>query len=210
MRRKLAGILAGSITVLALTLGSTTGASAASWHVAGSELLTTASLASTTETVSTITLTAVGTQTITCSGKVELLTAVISHPAGGTIGHLVLNGCSGQGACSLIEGSKIETKPLKIEAALGSKNPEDTLLLKPQTGTTFAEIKFPGEECVFFGTQKLTGQARFIMPHGQEELASQTIELHAGTAELRMGSFEMLLGGSIKAKLTSGSAWSFR
>ncbi|MGH2913071.1 MAG: hypothetical protein ACRDJ3_11425, partial [Solirubrobacteraceae bacterium] len=194
-----------------LTLGSTGAASAASWHVAGSELLTTASLSSTTETTATIVLTIPSAENITCSGKVELQTAVISHPAGGTIGHLVLNGCAGNSyPCDTIEGSKIETKPLKIEAALGSKNPEDTLLLKPQTGTTFAEINFSNPECVLGPTQKLTGQARFIMPHGQEELASQTIQLHAGTAELRMGSFEILLGGSIKAKLTSGSAWSFR
>jgi hypothetical protein len=148
--------------------------------------------------------------TITCKG-VELKGASLTATDGGQIEHLLLKGChtSGGTGCSL-RGETIETKPLKLEAALGSKSPEDTLLLKPVTGTTWAEFTIEGGSCNVAGTNRLQGRATFVLSKGREELVEQELLFRTKTSEeLKVGVAGVELNGEINLKLASGKGWSY-
>jgi hypothetical protein len=202
-----ARIIAAVAAALLLTAGVAS-ASAASWHVGGETLLSPTSLASSTELGQHVTLEFAGSR-VECTGAPELKTTTIAPPAGGKIGHLVLNECGMQAPCSLATPT-IETKALTIGAATGVKSPEDTLLLKPESGTTFLEFKVEGTTCPLLGVIRLVGKAKFTLPHGEEELTGQELQFHAGNGELHWGSAEVFLGGRAITKLASGKPWSYR
>jgi hypothetical protein len=74
----------------------------------------------------------------------------------------------------------------------------------------FAEYTFQGEDCLYAGEPvQLTGKAKLLLPKGREESAEQGLTFTSGYGELKWGSAEITLGGSVKLKLTSGKAWSF-
>ena len=206
MRSKSRSVLVALVAVLALGTVASASASAAEWHVGGSALTGSAELASATGLSEAITLSSAGV-TITCSSGLELKSADIAAKNGGKIEHLLFKGCLISAPCAL-SSTTIETKPLTLEAALGSKSPEDTLLLKPTTGTVFAEFKISGTSCSIAGVNKLTGQATFILPKGREELAEQELAVHANVNELEWRG-EVSLKGKVKVKLVSGKGWSF-
>lgn len=211
--RKLYGA-AGATAVMGVLMFGALGvasASASSWWVGGTELTSSAPLASSTSTLHTITM-KFSTITIECTG-VELKSADLVGHTGGQIEHLVLTNClmRGGGGCSL-EGTKIESKPLKMEPALYEKSPEDKVVLKPVTGKLFMEISVGGASCADPEEgAEIEGQMTLALPKGREELAEQELEfvtpLVAGELHGWIGSWT--LGGDVKAKLASGKSWSF-
>jgi hypothetical protein len=138
--------------------------------------------------------------------------ADILAPNGGQIEHLVFTGCSANGGCS-VSGGTIESKPLKVEAALGAKSPEDTVLLKPVTKPAFAEFTLTGGGCPWAGVIGVRGKATLTLPKGREELAEQELSLYVNAESLEELVWEnippMTLEGKVKLKLTSGKVWSF-
>jgi hypothetical protein len=209
MRQRFSSVFVAFVAVMAVGAVASASASASAWFVGGTELAASTSLASKATVLEKVKLTSAGV-TIVCSAEsVELNTASIAPKTGGQIAHLVLKECQSEAAGCPLESSQITSKPLVLEAALGSKSPEDTLVLKPATGTIVAEYAFIGESCGLAGVVQLKGKMKFVMPKGREELAEQELLVRAGEGELKSGSAEVVLGGKIKAKLTSAKAWSF-
>lgn len=196
-------ILAVAIAAIAFSATAAASASAAQWYVGGGALTGSAELASTTKVAENITLDWNGLN-IECASGVTLTSASITAPAGGKLEHLVFKGCAASGVCSL-KGTTIETKPLKIEAALGAKSPEDTLVLKPATGRIFAEFTLQGATCSRAGVEELTGPMTVVAPKGREELVEQEIAIHTDEEELS----GWVVKGKFNAKTASGKAWSF-
>jgi hypothetical protein len=198
------------VCLAVLALGAAVGsasASAASWHVGGEELVSSAPLASATKATEGISLSAIGVE-ITCSAF-ELKSADILAHNGGQIEHLAFKGCHINNQHCTLASTTIESKPLTIEAALGGKSPEDAVLLKPTAGTVFAEYKIEGASCGLAQTVKLTGKATFLLPKGREELVEQELLVRAGEGELKWSGASLALAGGAKLKLASGKAWSF-
>lgn len=205
-------VLVTVIAAIAMAAVSTASAAAASWHVGGEALSSSAPLASTAKAYAPVNVESFGYD-IECRDGLELESASISSPNGGSIGHLVFTGCTViKGARCSLPSEKIETDALKIEAATGTK-PEDTLTLKPASGVAFAEIELKGAECEWEGGVELRGYAKLSMPKGQEELAEQ--ELSWDTTESSRilkwggGANSVAIRGSETAKLSSGKDWSF-
>jgi hypothetical protein len=196
--------------VLALSAVASASASASSWYAGGTELASSAPLTASAKVTEKIKLFSAIGVTIECvSETVETKVAEIVAHSGGQIEHLVFAGCDIiQSGCGLAS-TKIESKPLTMEAALGSKSPEDTVLLKPKTGTVFAEYEITGENCGIAGLQQIKGKAKVTMPKGREELAEQEVVMHTGSGELTTGYGNMDVEGKFKTKLASGKAWSF-
>jgi hypothetical protein len=211
MRSKLRIILAVLVATSAFAAVASASASAASsWWVAGEALKApSAELASAASVTSPITLSVAGVVIRCSSQEVKLTNASIAPASGGKIEHLVFNGCTvPAGECNLAS-TTIESKPLTMEAELGSKSPEDTILLKPATKTLFAEYEFTGSKCSLAGVVQLTGTDSITLPKGREELATQEVSFNNSAHELKWGSAAVLIEGNAKAKLVSGKAWSF-
>jgi hypothetical protein len=204
-------VMAGVVVVVAFSAMAAGSASAAEWYVGGSALTGSAALASSTKTVSGEVELSTEVGRITCQG-IELKGTSISAKAGGQIEHLLFTKCWGHAECELASET-IESKPLKVEAALGAKSPEDKFILKPVTGNIVAEYKVTnGSECGAPERNSINGKATLILPKGREELAEQELSLNLtdSTTELKWdNSSEVLVKGAVKLKLASGKAWSF-
>jgi hypothetical protein len=205
MRSKTKAVLAMVVVVVAVSASAS--ASAASWFVGGSELGTSASLAPSSQLMEGITW-QFSNASIECTGLEFKAGEILAHN-GGQVEHLVFTGCllrAGTQSCAL-SSPKIESKPLKIEAALGSKSPEDTVVLKPVTGKVFAEYTIVGSSCALDEEDgEVEGQATFVLSKGREEAAEQEL-LVRGSLKAPFGSWT--LGGKVKVKLSSGKSWSF-
>jgi hypothetical protein len=200
-------VLVTLIAVLACGAVASASASASSWYVGGAELSSPAPVTSSTQVVEGITL-EFSNNTINCSG-LELKGGELLAHNGGQVEHMVFTGCilhAGASNCTL-SGGKIESKPLKLEAALGSKSPEDTVVFKPATGKVFAEYSITGASCPLAEEGiEVEGQPAFVLPKGREESAEQELLVRGKlTGGIGIWSF----GGAVKAKLTSGKNWSF-
>ena len=183
-------------------------ASASSWYSGGTVLTSSAALNAKTTRTSGVRFSFSGVE-IECEG-IELKNADIVPSAGGQIEHLVFTGCHSLTKNCILSSKSIESKPLSIEAALGGKSPEDTLLLKPVSGTTFLEFTFEGESCGFAGRKVATGHTMFTFPKGREEAVEQGLNINAPPIEtLKMGNLELVLRGEVKVELASGKDWSF-
>jgi hypothetical protein len=206
---KIRRIFVALLAVMALGAVASASASASAWYAGGSELQSSEALATSAPITEKVSLTSAGV-TVECYGEqVELNTASITPKTGGQIARLVFSGCEVVGSeCSLAPRSRIESKPLTLEAALGSKSPEDTLVLKPTTGTIVAEYTLEGSKCALAGVVQLKGKMQFTLPKGREELASQEVLVRSG-GYLTWGAAGVTLGGKVKFKLASGKAWSF-
>jgi hypothetical protein len=208
MRSRYRGVLVALVAVLVLGAVGSASASASSWWVAGSELGSSEPLASTTAKVAEVTL-SWSTLKIQCA-SVGLKGADIVAHTGGSIEHLVLQECTVNSSSCRVVGGKIESKPLKLEAKLGSKSPEDELVAKPASGSVLAEFEFENERCPLEGKQTLGGRLSFVLPKGREEGVEQELVLHESIAgELHMGELPLTSEGAFKAKLVSGRDWSF-
>jgi hypothetical protein len=203
--------MAGLVVVMAFSAVASASASAAVWHVGGSELVGSASLAPATKMVEEVRLEWYGGAMIRCTG-VELKGASIAAPGGGSAEHLVFKGCAfTSGNCSL-KGTTIESKSLALTAALGGSGPEDTLVVKPASGKVLAEFTLTGASCARAGLYDLTGKVTLVLPSGREELVEQEVSMRtsAVSEELRLdGETGVSLKGAVKAELASGKAWSF-
>jgi hypothetical protein len=184
-------------------------ASAAEWHVGGSALTGEAPLASATKAARVKWQIGSGAE-IGCS-KVELKGAKLLAKTGGQIEHAVFTCNEAPSGCT-IKGDQGETPALKLEASLGAKSPEVTLVLKPVTGETFAEFTLEGGEQCGLGVQhlKIKGKATLTLPTGREEAAEQLLSFNVplSSGEL-VGIGAAGLEGSASLKLASGKAWSF-
>lgn len=196
------------VVVMAFSATAAASASAAEWYVGGSPLKEATPVAPTTTTTEGVTMYSTFIGTIACK-SVELKGANLTATAGGQVEHLLLKGCRDEGGSGChLTSETIETKALKLEAALGGKSPEDTLVLKPVTGTTWAEFVVEGGTCS--GDDRLQGKATFVLSKGREEAAEQ--ELYFGqkeSGELKIGAVGAELKGKIKLKLASAKGWSF-
>lgn len=208
MRLRSRSVVVALVAVFAFGAVASASASAAEWFVGGSALTGSTELAPATKALESIRLeSSNGSLSVTCKG-IELNKATIAAKTGGQIEHLVFKECSALPPCEL-KSETIESKPLKLEAALGSKSPEDTVLLKPVTGTVFAEFTLQGASCLSAGVVQLKGNPRLTMPKGREELAEQELRMSTGAGELNWSGLEVLLSGKVKIKLASGKGWSF-
>jgi hypothetical protein len=204
-------VLVALVAVVALGAVGAGSASAASWRVGGSELVGSASLAPATKMVEEVRLGWIGGALIQCTG-VELKSASVAAPGGGSAEHLVFKGCAfTSGSCSL-KGTTIESKSLALTAALGGSGLEDTLVVKPASGKVLAEFTLTGASCARAGVYDLTGKVTLVLPSGREELVEQEVSMRtsAVSEELRLdGETGVSLKGAVKAELASGKAWSF-
>ncbi len=198
------------VAVVALGAVGAGSASAASWHVGGSELAGSASLASLTSTLRNVKLESFDSPSIECSSAVELKGASVAASAGGRIEHLVLNGCHVTSPSCSLGSETIESNALTLEAALGGKSPEDVVVLKPATkGGVIAEYEIVG--CSREGERALTGSIKLVLEKGGEELAAQpfAFDVTSASRELRLGESGVSLTGAMTVKLGSGKSWSF-
>jgi hypothetical protein len=204
---RLAGVAA---VCLAAAIGSASASAAASWHVAGSPLTGSSALESTTKIVKSPLLYANGGWNIQCTG-ITLKTASITAPAAGSIEHLVFTGCAATSPsrCSL-KSTTIESQPLTMSAALGSKSPEDVVTLKPTTGTLFLEYKYAESEGGCPTGNHVTGKVELLLHAGQTEAAEQEFTFSEAPGELfgTLGG-EFHIYAAAKMKLASAKAWSF-
>jgi len=210
MRRNHGILFVALVVALVFSALGSASASASEWYVGGSGLTSSAPLAAKTTRVSGGIIISGGSGLeFECEG-IELKSADIVPSNSGQVEHLVFTGCNDVGGNCVLSSPSIESKPLSVEAALGSKSPEDTLLLKPSAGagTTFLEFKLEGERCALAGKKLVTGQAVFTLPKGREEAAEQLLNVHT-EGELKMASFSFTLRGEVKLKLASGKNWSF-
>ena len=206
----------------ALVLGvvGSASASASSWWAGGSKLASSEPLASSTTKVARfeILINTPGEQTVIECENVSLKGADIASPSDGSIEHLVLKECKvnpydGSGPYCHLASETIESKALKLEAKLGSKSPEDDLVVKPASGVVLAEISFPAgqEQCPFSGKKpvSLYGEAQLVLPKGREEAVEQSLQFRSSEIELSFGGDGAKLEGEYKLKLSSGKAWSY-
>jgi len=209
MRRNHGTVFVVLVVALVFSALGSASASASEWYVGGSGLTSSAPLAAKTTRVGGEILISGGSGfEFGCVG-IELKSGDIVPSNGGQVEHLVFTGCSYRGNGCVLSSTSIESKPLSVEAALGGKSPEDTLLLKPSAGTTFLEFKLEGGSCALAGKKLVTGRAMFTLPKGREEAAEQLLNVHTGEGELKMGTISFTLWGEVKLKLASGKNWSF-
>ncbi len=199
-------VMAGLVVVVAVSATAAGSASAASWYVGGTELASSAPLASTTALTEPITFNYLGVVT-ECSG-IELKKADIAAHTGGEVEHFVFTGCVLKASGCSLEKGIIESKPLKVEAALGSKSPEDTVLLKPVKGEDFARFIINGT-CIIAGESELQGKIKLVLPKGREEATQQEFRVNTAEKELLWNDTSVHLIVGAKAKLESAKGWSF-
>jgi hypothetical protein len=204
----------------ALVLGAvgSASASASSWWAGGNKLASSEPLASSTTKVTEFEI-VVGPNelAIECS-EVGLKGADIASPSGGSIEHLVLWGCeveplTGYGSKCRLGSHTVESKALTLEAKLGSKSPEDELVVRPVgESEVLAEFSVEGSTCPFYSKNpvQLTGEARLVLPKGREEAVEQPLRFTiSSSGELRFDRELALLRGEYKLKLSSGKGWSY-
>jgi hypothetical protein len=209
-------VLVAMTCALALGAVGSASASASSWWVGGSELGSSEPLAAATTKVNEfrLTISAPVDGKIACQG-VELKGADIISHSGGSIEHLILKKCvyetTLKNVC-VLKSTTIESKALTLEAKLGSKSPEDELVVKPASGEVLAEIPFEygSSTCLFNDeTVKLTGKAQLVLPKGREEAVEQPLHFTSSGSELRFAGTPAELTGEYKLKLSSGKGWSY-
>jgi len=202
------------VAVLALSALASASASAstAGWMVNG-KLLTgseTAALATTAVVDENAKLTA-NTITIECEGKT--LNGINPKIEAGNMGSatsLVFTECKSISEKCKISSTEIGTVPLLAEATL-----EGTLgtkvLFSPQSGTTFATIKYEKGTgtCSLEGLKPVTGKVTVTAPTGQDENTLQQIEAATPEGELKIGTASATLKGKALLKLATGQPWSF-
>lgn len=184
-------------------------ASAAAWHVNGSEVPN-KNLLEKAAVKKAITLNVAGGIEFECkSTEVKFKNAKIIASNAMTIEHMTLGECKAvSGPCELTNPT-IETKELTGTATLG-ESPVDSLVLSEVEKKLVAEVKFEGSKCALLGTQVVKGKITLSMPKGQEELVGQNMTPKMVTGELTVGGFSTILGGEFTVETVSTEKWSFR
>ena len=103
----------------------------------------------------------------------------------------------------------IGTVPILIEATLDTGTNVKGIA-KPESGTTFATIKFSGEACAISGTKGATGDAEVLGDEGQIEKTDQLIlGVQAATGLLKFASNAASFKGAALLLLANSKGWSF-
>ena len=200
-------ILIVATVVVALVLIAASPVSA-DWFVEREELTGTAALASTAKVDKENVLKAEGV-TISCSGTALNSAApdlVESRKI--TASSITFTGCKASSPCSL---AKSEIKTESVVAELTTEGAvADGATLKPKTGTRLSTLTFEGAECALTGEAPLTGQAKALLPTGEEEETVQALSwvTAESSKELKLGSSPASLEGSSLFRLASDKAWS--
>ena len=208
--------------VVALSAMIASSASAAGWHVNGTELgknskqaLTTAAAVDTAATLSIVTKSE--TIQIKCTGTTLNGTSPeIIGTNEGMAKALTFTGCATTKPATKCTLSKttVATNPIKVFVTKGSGE-ADVATFDPLSEEPFAEIPFSetGNTCVFTEPEPINGSVRVNAPTGQTEEELQAIE---GQGSFENNSLEIakdkayIEGGKALLKLASGSKWSFR
>lgn len=210
----------------ALSLSATAAGSASgNWFVNGSELKTSAALASLAIVHGSILLhfNQAGTLVLElCTGPIHFIGWLIL-PDGTVHGILLFLDCytvtptkcnlEGVGGATT---AAIETVPVTGTAVLSSHSPEDRITFKPTSKTLFAELPFAASNtCALTEPVPIKGAVTLNAPRGQSEEVAQPL-VPLGSVEnnsLEVGSNKAFLEGDpgvILVLLASHSKWSFR
>jgi hypothetical protein len=217
-------IIKVAITLIALVaLCSIDAASAsASWFVGGTELKTSAAIATTAvvDEHTILLVPAVEDLSIECSGGTWHLDA-------GVIGSftrffikvfhidfLACNTIKPTTGCGLVlPNQTIDTLPIAGSLSLKGVT-QDSVTLSPLTGKILAELEFKETNtCAFNGLEGVKGSVTVNAPTGQAEEVAQAI---VGIGSVENNSLEVasskayLIGGKTLLTLASGSHWSFK
>ncbi len=138
---------------------------------------------------------------------------VLISPDGILAKSITFHECSvilGNPTC-ILGSSLITTVPIHGLAHLDEGGRLNTLILiLPETKTTFATIKFEGENCALLGVQPVTGGVHLLIDEGylpKELHLVLAVTLKGG---LKVGSSEALLTGlDADIRLQSGALWRF-
>jgi hypothetical protein len=196
-----------AVVLVFVALGTPASASAG-WFVEGEEVTTAGAALATTAKVDQSSVLKGSGVAVTCSGAtLNSVSPEIVLPNKITASSLEFTGCSAAAPCSLTKPA-ITTEPVVAELTEQAP-PAVPAILKPKTGTRITRIDLEGEECAFAGETSVTGQARVLLPTGQEknELQALVWEAKESTGELKLGSASASLAGSALLKLVSGSSF---
>jgi hypothetical protein len=212
-------IIIVTVALVSVLSALSAASASASWFVGGTELKTSAALA-TTEVVDEIAtmLTPLLGITIVCSGG-SLKDVDPQIIAGNSVRAEALKflGCNvTQPAmgCSLEEKNQtIDTTPITAQVFLGTGD-SDRVVYSPQSKATIANIPFnETNTCAFASLEPVKGSITDSVPGGQLEEVTETL-VGLGSVEnnsLEMGGDKVVIdGGRALVKLASGSKWSFR
>jgi hypothetical protein len=214
---KVKTIGAALFAVLALTAMAAGSASAAGWHVNGTELTGTQSAALATSAVTdkpaVLNVPALPLK-ITCTGPLEGVSPKITAPNTGSATTLKFTTCSvvEPTTCKL---SAPEIKTEEVTATVSTAtSPVDHILFKATTAKHFTEFVLEGTSCSISGKKAVTGTVVLKSATGQTESAIQPLEglgsLEQGTDSLQTANDPSYIeGGEALLKLESGSKWSF-
>jgi len=208
-------------TVVALTAMVASSASAAGWHVNGTELgkgskqaLTTAATVDTDATLSIVSKSEI--VQIKCTGTTLNGTSPeIIGTNEGMAKALTFTGCATTKPATkcALEKSEVKTNPIKVFVTKGSGE-ADVATFDPLSEEPFASIPFSEKNtCAFTEGEPVNGSVRVNAPTGQTEQELQAIE---GQGSFENNSLEVagdksyIEGGKALLKLASGSKWSFR
>jgi hypothetical protein len=205
-------VVAGALNALI------TASASAGWFVGGTELKTSAAIATKAVVDEKIKflVPAVEDLTIECAGStLDSENGKIEGTDKSFASKLTFLACSTikPTGCALeSQPVGISTTPILALAALKSGE-EDKVTFTPETGKTFAEITFSeANTCSLSGIEGLKGAFTLGVPTGQLELESQAL---VGLGSIENNSLEVfsskvyLIGGKSLLRLASGSKWSF-
>jgi len=208
--------------IVALSAMIASSASAAGWHVNGTELGKTSKEALTTaaavDTAATLSIGSGATAVeIKCTGATLNGTSPeIIGTNEGMAEALTFTGCATTKPATKCTLSRptVETKPIKVFVTKGAGE-ADVATFAPLTEEVFANIPFStsGNSCAFTEPEPISGSVRVKAPTGQTEEELQAIE---GQGSFENNSLEVagkkayIEGGKALLKLASGSKWSFR
>jgi hypothetical protein len=189
---------------------SSASAVTAGWMVGGTNLTTTAALATTAavEKDARLQFSAI---TVACSGKnVRHVAPVIESPNRGSATSVQFSDCASlAGSKCQLSSTEINTLPVSVEVTLEGTSAVKAVL-KPKTGTVFATIEFTGATCSISGeVQAITGKVSGKEPTGRKEMAAQEIVAQPSGEELFVGESSATLEASALFRLASGLPWDF-
>ena len=206
--------------IVALSAMIASSASAAGWHVNGTELAQGSKLALTTAATvdedATLSLFPKGVKVkIKCEGTtLDGESPEIIGTNQGMAKALTFTGCktTEPTKCNL-ETETVATNPIKVFVTKGSGE-ADVATFAPLSEETFTNIPFSAKNsCSLNEPEPISGSVRVKAPTGQTEEELQAIE---GLGSVENNSLEIgggkayIEGGKALLKLTSGSKWSFR
>jgi len=199
-----------AVLVGVLGTGASASAATAGWMVNGTQLTSTAAVASTSSVDEVMKLSGGGIE-VECTGKtVQMLNPTITAANRGNTSSLILGGCAAKTTNCDLSVTSIRTLPLTMEVTLeGALNTEGKIT--PTTGTELATFKFEGEKCAVAGTKPVTGSAVVSFPRGQVEFALHPGEVNITATELtlKLASSAAKISGAALVRLASSTPWSF-